>query len=328
MTMFLPTAHGITTAAGVPRNVKLKNESIYFTCSKDNYATAHVYPKGGDPYYNGSVVNRVINNQNIEIQVGPSTTPSFYNGGGIIQGAILAPRLRNNSPSGEDFASGGTFVDKVIDDHTYVVNVGISTVDHNYARGGISQQGKRVAASDEIGFSGFDVIEKIDAGKFRVNAGLTTEIALFKRGGSIDKPVFLDITEPDGYFNRDLEYISGSTGIGTNAVVNFRVNVDGNIGEFDLIEEGTAYKVDEVLTVSGIMTNPRVGVLTEFQLTVQELENDTFSGFYPGQFILFDDISEFFNGNRKKFTLSVTTSGVTEILSCLLYTSPSPRDRG
>ena len=49
MTMFLPTAHGITTAAGVPRNVKLKNESIYFTCSKDNYATAHVYPKGGDP---------------------------------------------------------------------------------------------------------------------------------------------------------------------------------------------------------------------------------------------------------------------------------------
>ena len=315
MTMFLPTAHGITTAAGAPRNVKLKNESIYFTCSKDGYATAHVYPKGGDPYYNGSIVNRVIDNQNIEIQVGPSTTPSFYNGGGKIQGVILAPRLRNNSPSSEDFAAGGTFVDKIIDDHTYVVNVGISTVDHNYARGGISQQGKRVAASNEIGFSGFDVIEKIDAGKFRVNAGLTTEIALFKRGGRIDKPVFLDITEPAGYFNRDLEYISGNSGLGTNAVVNFRINVDGNIGEFELREEGTAYKVDEVLTVSGIATNPRVGVLTEFQLTVQELENDTFSGFYPGQFILFDDIASFFNGSRTKFTLSVTTSGVTEILS-------------
>ena len=81
-----------------------------------------------------------------------------------------------------------------------------------------------------------------------------------------------------------------------------------------LSKKEQTYKVDEVLTVSGIMTNPRVGVLTEFQLTVQELENDTFSGFYP-VFILFDDISEFFNGNRKKFTLSVTTSGVTEILS-------------
>ena len=46
-----------------------------------------------------------------------------------------------------------------------------------------------------------------------------------------------------------------------------------------------------------------------------ELESDTFSGFYPGQFILFDDISAYFNGRRKKFTLSVTTAGETEILS-------------
>ena len=315
MTAYLPTAHGITTAAGVGRNVKLKNESIYFSCSQDNYATKQLYPKGGDPYYNGSLITRVISNTQIETQVGPSTTPSFYNSGGKIQGVILAPRLRNNSPSGEDFASGGTFIDKIIDDKTYVVNVGISTVDHNYARAGISQQGKRIASSIEKGFSGFDVIEKLDAAKFRVNAGVTTELALFKRGGRIDKPVFVDIEQPDGYFNRELEYISGTTGIGTNAVVNFRINVDGEIGEFDVIEEGTAYKVNDVLTVAGIMTNPRVGVLTEFRLTVEELENDTFSGFYPGQFILFDDISPFFNGTRKKFTLSVTTSGVTEILS-------------
>ena len=69
----------------------------------------------------------------IETQVVSSTTPSFYNSGGKIQGVILAPRLNNNSPSGTDFAAGGTFVDKIIDSKTYVVNVGISTVDHNYA---------------------------------------------------------------------------------------------------------------------------------------------------------------------------------------------------
>ena len=315
MTAFLPAVHGITTAAGVGRNVKLKTESILFSCSQDNYATKQFYPKGGDPYYNGSLITRVISNTQIETQVGPSTTPSFYNSGGKIQGVILAPRLRNNSPSGEDFASGGTFVDKIIDSKTYVVNVGISTVDHNYARAGLSQQGKRIASSIEQGFSGFDVIEKIDAAKFRIQAGLTTQRALFKRGGRIDKPVFVDIAEPDGYFNRSLEYYGGSTGIGTNATVDFRVNVDGNISEFNITEEGTAFKVSEELTVSGIVTDPRVGVLTEFKLTVEELESDTFSGFYPGQFILFDDISQFFNGTRTKFTLSVTTSGVTEILS-------------
>ena len=137
----------------------------------------------------------------------------------------------------------------------------------------------------------------------------------YKRGGEVTKPVFVDIAEPDGYFNRDLEYVSGTSGIGTNATVDFRINVDGNINEFSVTEEGTAYKVGDKLTVSGIATDPRVGVLTEFQLSVEELENDSFSGFYPGQFILFDDIAQFFNGTRKKFTLSVTTSGVTEILS-------------
>ena len=315
MTMFLPTAHGITTSAGNGRNVKLKTEGILFSCSQDNYATKQFYPKGGDPYYNGSLITRVINNTTIETQVGPSTTPSFYNSGGKIQGVILAPRLRNNSLSGQDFAAGGTFVDKIIDSKTYVVNVGISTVDHNYARAGISQQGKRIASSIEKGFSGFDVIEKLDAARFRINAGVTTEKALFKRGGRLDKPVYLDIAAPNPYFNTSLEYVSGSTGLGTDAVVDFRINVDGNISEFNLTEEGIAYKVDDVLTVSGIVTDPRVGVNTEFTLKVQELENDKFSGFYPGQFILFDDIAPFFNGIRKKFTLSVTTSGVTEILS-------------
>ena len=207
MTMFLPSVHGITTAAGVPRNVKLKDESILFSCSQDNYATKQFYPKGGDPYYNGSIITRVISNTQIETQVGPSTTPSFYNSGGKIQGVILAPRLNNNSPSGTDFVAGGTFVDKIIDSKTYVVNVGISTVDHNYARAGLSQQGKRIASSIEQGFSGFDVIEKLDNARFRIDAGITTQIALYKRGGEITKPVIIDVAEPDPYFNRKLEYI-------------------------------------------------------------------------------------------------------------------------
>ena len=139
-------------------------------------------------------------------------------------------------------------------------------------------------------------------------------------GGSVDKPIFLDFVEPDPYYNLPLNYIDGTTGIGTNATVDLRVNVDGDIREFNLTEEGIAYKVEDSLTVAGIVTDPRVGILTEFRLNVTELDNDKFSGFYPGQFILFDDISKFFNSNRRKFTLSVTTGGTTEILSVLFST--------
>ena len=87
------------------------------------------------------------------------------------------------------------------------------------------------------------MIEKLDAANFRVNAGVTTQTALYKRGGEVTKPVFVDIAEPDGYFNRDLEYVSGTSGIGTNATVDFRINVDGNINEFSVTEEGTALRL-------------------------------------------------------------------------------------
>ena len=87
---------------------------------------------------------------------------------------------------------------------------------------------------------------------------------MYKRGGEVTKPVFVDIAEPDKMFNRNLVYASGNSGIGTNSKIDFRINVDGNISEFNILEEGTAFKVGDNLTVSGIATDPRVGVLTEF----------------------------------------------------------------
>ena len=193
--------------------------------------------------------------------------------------------------------------------------VGISTVSYTHDSGGTIQYAKRIASHTEEGYSGFDILESIDGANIRVFAGLTTEYYTYTRGGVIKKPIYVDITQPDPYFNRDLEYISGTSGIGTNAVVDFKVNIDGEVREFDLTEEGVAYKVGDYLTVTGISTDPRVGVVTEFRLNVTELDNDKFSAFYFGQFVLFDNISDFFDGQRKKFTLSVTSGGTTEILS-------------
>ena len=311
MTMTVGAGHSFTTGT----NFKFEKGALTFTCTRDGNVQAHAYPKKGDPWFDGTVVTRVINNTKVEMNVGVSTVPTYYKTGGTIQGAIIAPRLVNNSLSGSDYASGGTFVDKILSPNEYVVNVGISTCVHHYNRGGQMFQGKRITSSTGDGYSGVDVLEKLDGGSVRVNLGITTEYFNFKRGGRIDKPIFLDVTEPDPYFNKDLEYVSGGTGIGTNAVVSLRVNVNGNIGQFDLTEEGVGYKVTDQLTVAGLSSDPRVGVLTAFQLEVTELDNDKFSSFYMGQFILFDNISSFFNGLRKKFTLSVTTGGTTEILS-------------
>ena len=75
------------------------------------------------------------------------------------------------------------------------------------------------------------------------------------------------------------------------------------------------YKVGDVLIVPGLIQDPNAGSFEEFQITVEEVQTDKFAGFYPGQFILFDDFASQFNGFRKKFTLTQTENGVTDIVS-------------
>ncbi|MAR18473.1 MAG: hypothetical protein CML44_03780 [Rhodobacteraceae bacterium] len=309
----LTVGTGHTLFAGKP--VRIQPESLIFTCTKDGNSTEHRYPQKGDPYWISAGIASVLNATNVRINVGPSTTPSYYVGGGTIQGSIVAPREQNNSTSGMDFSFSGAFVEKVGGATTFSVQVGPSTTPHNYNRGGTVSRAQRFADSLDDAYDGLYVGEKLTGATFRSNSGIITERNYYAAPGRVHKPVRFEITAPDPYFNRDLVYAEGSTGIGTNAVVDFRVNADGEIQEYKITEEGVAFKVEDILTVSGISTDPRVGVHTEFTLTVNSLTNDKFSGFYPGQFILFDDISQFFNGLRNKFTLSVTTGGNTEILS-------------
>jgi hypothetical protein len=121
---------------------------------------------------------------------------------------------------------------------------------------------------------------------------------------------------PTGYSDLALSYASGSSGNGSGGKASVIVGNKLNVIDFELEEPGQFYKVGDVLKVSGITTNPSVGSeFEEFTVTVEETINDKFSGFYPGQFIQFDNISRFFNGIKRKFTLTVTQGSITEVLS-------------
>lgn len=127
---------------------------------------------------------------------------------------------------------------------------------------------------------------------------------------------------PSSYSNLNLEYINGYSGNGFGAKASVVVGNQNNIIGFNMDEPGQYYKVGEVLRVSGIVTDPSVGVgFSEFRITVEDTLTDKFSGFYPGQFIQFDNIADFFTGTKKKFTLTVTENGITQLLS--LKTDPS-----
>jgi hypothetical protein len=148
--------------------------------------------------------------------------------------------------------------------------------------------------------------------------GTITGISIVNPGsGYTSNPVpNVTVGVPTGYSDLPLEYISGSSGNGYGAKASVIVGNQSNVIQFDLEDSGQFYKVGDTLKVSGITTNPLIGIgFSEFRITIEETLSDRFSGFYPGQFVQFDDISSFFNGTKKKFTLTVTQGAITEVLS-------------
>ena len=88
----------------------------------------HKYPRAGDPGYNGLKVIGVNSPTKFDVNVGVSTVPTFYKSGGKVQGVIIAPRDVNDSASGTDPAAGGTNVLGIIDNYSFTINSGISTL--------------------------------------------------------------------------------------------------------------------------------------------------------------------------------------------------------
>ena len=148
------------------RSIKLKKESLRFTCSKNNYATQHKYPREGDPIFDGTPVVGVASATQFTINAGISTVPTQYVSGGFIQPAIIAPRANNNSPSGQDVAFDGASVIRVLSATEFEINSGISTRAHLYARGGRVDQLTKIVIDDPLSYSDMQLIHSTSSPGF------------------------------------------------------------------------------------------------------------------------------------------------------------------
>jgi len=120
----------------------------------------------------------------------------------------------------------------------------------------------------------------------------------------------ISIDLPLPYYNLNLTYENGSSGIGSNAKVSVIVGSGSSIQNIEILNSGQNYKVGDVLNVVGLTTNVGIGnSFKKFSITVKEVFSDTFTGLYPGQFLQFDDISSKFNSIRKIFDVTTTVNG-------------------
>ena len=134
-------------------------------------------------------------------------------------------------------------------------------------------------------------------------------------GYTSSSPIYVNVDLPLAYSNLGIAYTNGSIGNGVNAKVSVKVGSGSSIIELNIDNPGVGYRIGDILKVVGLTTDPSVGIgFSEFRFIITEVLTDKFSGFYPGQFIFFDDFSQYFNDSRKKFTLTQTSGGITEVI--------------
>ena len=317
--------HGITTGD----TIKIPNNSIVFTCTSNNNSTNNPYPRSTDPAANRWLTATTVDDDTIEVNVGTSNfvyftpTAADYNSAtGLMELTI-----------GNHSLSAGTKIKLANDSLTFTCDKDGNATQHTYPRSTdpfydtsiniesvsattITINVGQSAPADQYGHTFVSATSGavISGGNYLHTFVSASSNALIIEGD----PVKVNIGIPSNYFSVPLVYSSGNSGNGVGAKADITVGNSGDIISFVMSDPGTYYSVQDVLTPdtssNGLVTSTS-GTFTELLVEVEEILTDKFSGFYPGQFIQFDSVERFFNGSKKKFTLTVSQGGETEILS-------------
>jgi len=128
-------------------------------------------------------------------------------------------------------------------------------------------------------------------------------------GYSSLNPPILVIDDPLPYSNIPLIYSSPSSGVGTGAKVDIVVGNGSSVIDFEFKNFGYNYKKGDILTIPiggsvGIPTDT-TKQLNNFNIIIEEVKSDKFSGWFIGALKVFDDISGLFNGITRRFPLTI-----------------------
>jgi hypothetical protein len=336
------TAHGLSTS----NTVSVTTDGITFTCDMDSHSTNHSYPRTTDPIAGIATAVTAVSSDTFTINVGSSPIVNFnvtdanYNAGsGELELIIGSHSLTSGSsiklkkeslgfkcskdsyatvhkyPRGGDPGYDGVKVIGVNSPTKFDVNVGVSTVPTFYKSGGTVQGVIIAPRGDDPAASQTDVLQVIDDYSFLINSGISTRRHFYARGGTVSIPMEVVIDAPLGYENIPLEYSSVSSGIGSNATVNVVVGQDSSVIDFRIDNSGYGYGNGQILTLpiggtTGIPTTSGYSI-NEFQLTIDTVFTDEFTGWSMGMLQTLDDISYLFDGNRLTFPLQESRNPVS-----------------
>lgn len=161
-----------------------------------------------------------------------------------------------------------------------------------------------VATTSSVGSPNIQFI-----GTATVSNGNIVSIAITNPGAGYTStnPPYVIIDDPLPYSNIPLIYSSPSSGVGTEATVNVVVGQGSSVIDFEIKNIGYGYTVGSVLTVpvGGSVGIPTISgsPFKKFEITVDRVFIDKFSGWSIGELQPLDNIESLFNNKRVIFTL-------------------------
>ena len=161
-----------------------------------------------------------------------------------------------------------------------------------------------------VGISSLSTDNIVAIGTALISNGHVTGVTITNPGSgyTTTNPPFVAFDSPLSYTNLPLDYVSGTTGFGTAATIDVVVGQGSSVIDFEINNTGYGYGNGERLTVSvggttGIPTTSSFVSTDIFEIQVEKVINDEFTGWSLGVIDTFDDVTNFIDGTRIDFPL-------------------------
>ena len=280
-------------------SILIEDNSLTFTCSKDNHTTKHHYPRPTD-YASGrwlTITNKTINTFKVNVNPNPSDNKFDHQYTHIVDGCIY----KANQIIG--IATESITLTCAHDQHQTL---------HTYPRttDPVHNVGVPVGKSSTDWF-------RVNVGKSPAGTGGALDFTIKNAGGRYVNPQ-LQVEDPV-YENLPVVGVSrlgiGLTAdTGENLLVNLSVGAAATtvgtarsmfeISDFKIARPGHSFKIGDKFKPIGLVHDKRLQKpLQEFELEVVETFSDFFSAWQFGELDFIDSVGSLQNGVRKRFPL-------------------------
>ncbi len=303
MTITTNGSHGYNTGD----YVKIAENSLTFTCAKDNNDSTHTYPRATDPIFNKWVQITKKTATQFSIQVLDSVPSTNTTDHTFVSGTTSGILKANNTVG--IGTSAFTFT------CTQDSNVSL----HSYPRKDKQNPGSDPAYNTTLGVEsvGTTTSFTLNVGKSPAGSGGALKFSISSAGKGYVNPRILP--PAPAYENLDVLGIS-RLGIGLTTDTGTSLQMDINpspssttgigsisneVNSFDIKREGFGFKRGDVFTPIGIVTDRYFSsLLTPLEFTVNNVFTDAFASWNVGEFDYIDSIKDLQDGFRTRFPLN------------------------